>query len=265
MKSKKTKAINFPKLITGICAIGCFLALWYWGTREGTSLHRFMPNPTDVIKRLYYMMTNKVGPLTIWGHMLNSVRRVLVGFVIASLSGIVLGLGMGWNRTIEAIFRPIFEIFRPIPPLAWISIAIVWFGLGEGGKYFIIFVSGFSNVTINVYTGAKSVDPELIGAAKMLGCSDRKIFTTVVIPSSVPYIFTGLQIAISSSWAAVVAAEMVRSTNGIGWLITAGQSIGDITQVMAGIVVIGIIGFILATVTRKIESKLCAWSRVSDE
>lgn len=265
MKRIRKKKLNPAKFFTGVAAIACFLALWYWGTREGTSLHRFMPNPTDVVTRLIYLMTNKVGPLTIWGHMLNSLRRVMVGFVIASVSGIILGLGMGWNRTVEAIFRPIFEVFRPIPPLAWISIAIVWFGLGEGGKYFIIFVSGFSNVTINVYTGAKSVDPELIGAAKMLGCSDRKIFTSIVIPSAVPYIFTGLQIAISSSWAAVVAAEMVRSTNGIGWLITAGQSIGDMTQVMAGIVVIGIIGFLLATIMRKIEAKLCAWSRVSDE
>lgn len=139
-----------------------------------------------------------------------------------------------------------------------------WFGLGEGGKYFIIFVSGFSNVTINVYTGAKAVDPELIGAAKMLGCSNRRIFTSIVLPSSVPYIFTGLQIAISSSWAAVVAAEMVRSTNGIGWLITAGQSIGDMGQVMVGIIVIGVVGFLLATIMRGVESKLCAWSRVQD-
>ena len=196
--------------------------------------------------------------------MFNSLRRVLVGFFIASACGIALGLGMGWNRTVEALLRPVFELLRPIPPLAWISLAIVWFGLGEGGKYFIIFVSGFSNVTINVYTGAKSVDPELIGAARMLGCSERKIFTSIVIPSSVPYIFTGLQIAISSSWAAVVAAEMVRSTNGIGWMITAGQGIGDMQQIMVGILVIGVIGFLLSTLMRGVESRLCAWSRVQD-
>ena len=108
------------------------------------------------------------------------------------------------------------------------------------------------------------MDPELIGAAKMLGCSDRRIFTSIVIPSSVPYIFTGLQIAISSSWAAVVAAEMVRSTNGIGWMITAGQGIGDMEQIMVGIIVIGVVGFLLSTFMRGVESKLCAWSRVQD-
>ena len=261
MKKKKFNAIKFA---VGALAIACFLSVWFFATREGTTLGKLMPNPAEVASRLMEATYEKIGPMTIWGHMWNSMRRVLVGFCIASVSGSLLGLAMGWNRTCEAIFRPIFELLRPIPPLAWISLAIVWFGLGEGGKYFIIFVSGFSNVTINVYTGAKAVDPELIGAAKMLGCSNRRIFTSIVLPSSVPYIFTGLQIAISSSWAAVVAAEMVRSTNGIGWLITAGQSIGEMGQVMVGIIVIGVVGFLLATIMRGVESKLCAWSRVQD-
>ena len=258
----KKKKINATRVAVGALAIACFLGLWYWATREGTTLGKLMPNPTEVFLRLMETTHSKVGPLTLWGHMFNSLRRVLVGFFLASACGILLGLAMGWNRTVEALLRPIFELLRPIPPLAWISLAIVWFGLGEGGKYFIIFVSGFSNVTINVYTGAKAVDPELIGAARMLGCSDRRIFTSIVIPSSVPYIFTGLQIAISSSWAAVVAAEMVRSTNGIGWMITAGQGIGDMEQIMVGILVIGVVGFLLSTLMRGVESKLCAWSRV---
>ena len=238
MKKKKFNAIKFA---VGALAIACFLSVWFFATREGTTLGKLMPNPAEVASRLMEATYEKIGPMTIWGHMWNSMRRVLVGFCIASVSGILLGLAMGWNRTCEAIFRPIFELLRPIPPLAWISLAIVWFGLGEGGKYFIIFVSGFSNVTINVYTGAKAVDPELIGAAKMLGCSNRRIFTSIVLPSSVPYIFTGL-----------------------GWLITAGQSIGDMGQVMVGIIVIGVVGFLLATIMRGVESKLCAWSRVQD-
>ncbi|MEG1756737.1 MAG: ABC transporter permease, partial [Clostridia bacterium] len=201
---------------------------------------------------------------TLFGHILTSLSRVMTGFLLAAFLGITLGLAMGWSKSTEAIVKPLFEIIRPIPPIAWISIAVIWFGLGEGAKYFIIFISGFANITINVYTGARSVDPELIGAARMLGCSDRKIFTTIVIPSSIPYIFTGLQIAISSSWAAVVAAEMVRSTDGIGWMITSGQGIGDMEQIMVGIIAIGVIGFLLATIMRGVEAKLCAWSRVQD-
>ncbi len=256
------KKIDVTRIIMGILAVVLFLCLWTLSTREGTTLGKLMPGPGEVFKRLLKMTHTNIGSLTIFGHMLNSLRRVLVGFFLASVCGILLGLGMGWNRKCEAILRPLFELIRPIPPLAWISLAIVWFGLGEGGKYFIIFVSGFANVTINVYSGAKAVDPEVIGAARMLGCPKHRIFTSVVLPSSIPYIFTGLQIAISSSWAAVVAAEMVRSTNGIGWMITAGQNINDMEQILAGIIVIGVVGFLLTTIMRGIEARLCAWSRV---
>ena len=152
----KKKKVNVTRVVIGALAVVCFLCLWFWGTREGTTLGKLMPNPAEVFLRFIETTHSKIGPMTIWGHMFNSLRRVLVGFCIASLSGILLGLSMGWNRTIEALLRPIFELLRPIPPLAWISLAIVWFGLGEGGKYFIIFVSGFSNVSFNVYTGAKA-------------------------------------------------------------------------------------------------------------
>ena len=220
------KKINTKKIIFGTLSILGFLVLWHFGT-SGTRLGELIPGPLTVFVRLFKSTYTQIGSFTLFGHILQSLSRVMTGFLLAAALGITLGLAMGWSRTAEAIVKPLFETIRPIPPIAWISIAVIWFGLGEGAKYFIIFISGFANITINVYTGAKSVDPELIGAAKMLGCSDRKIFTTIVIPSSIPYIFTGLQIAISSSWAAVVAAEMVRSTDGIGWMITSGQGIGD--------------------------------------
>ena len=257
------KKINIKKVLFGAFAIVAFLFLWHFAT-NGTLLGRLMPGPVAVFNRLIKSISTPTGKFTLLGHILRSLSRVMTGFAIASVSGITLGLLIGWSKSVEAIVKPLFELIRPIPPIAWISIAVIWFGLGEGAKYFIIFISGFANITINVYTGAKSVDPELIGAAKMLGCSDRRIFTTIVIPSSVPYIFTGLQIAISSSWAAVVAAEMVRSTDGIGWMITSGQGIGDMEQIMVGIIAIGLIGFLLATIMRGVEAKLCAWSRVQD-
>lgn len=254
---------NTKRVLFGVLAIIGFLLLWHLAT-DGTLLGKLMPGPAAVFRRLIVSTYTPTGKYTLFGHILRSLSRVMMGFAIASALGITLGLAIGWSRTAEAIAKPLFELIRPIPPIAWISIAVIWFGLGEGAKYFIIFISGFANITINVYTGAKSVDPELIGAAKMLGCSDRRIFTTIVIPSSVPYIFTGLQIAISSSWAAVVAAEMVRSTDGIGWMITSGQGIGDMQQIMVGIIAIGVVGFLLATIMRGVEAKLCAWSRVQD-
>lgn len=257
------KKINVTKIFVGMLSLISLLFIWHFGT-NGTLLGQLMPGPVTVIKRFVASLNTTIGAYTLVGHVMRSLSRVMVGFAFAAVSGIALGLLIGWNKTAEALIKPLFELIRPIPPIAWISIAVIWFGLGEGAKYFIIFISGFSNITINVYTGARAVDPELIGAAKMLGCSDSKIFTTIVMPASVPYIFTGLQIAISSSWAAVVAAEMVRSTDGVGWMITSGQGMGDIGQIMVGIIAIGVIGFLLATIMRGIEAKLCAWSRVTD-
>ena len=175
-----------------------------------------------------------------------------------SLVGIVLGIGMGYSPIVEAIFAPIFRIIRPIPPIAWIPISIIWFGLGESAK---VFISAFSNVTLNAWSGAKNIDPALIGAAKMLGANDRQIFLTVIFPGDVPSIFAGLQVAISSCWATVLAAEMVRSSEGLGWLIIAGSSNNDMVQVMVGIVCIGIVGLCLAILFRKMEEVLCRWNR----
>ena len=261
MSNQIKRKFDFKKAGAAFLSISAFLVLWHFGTND-TELGRLLPGPIEVLRKFIQSFYTNIGTYTIIGHILWSLSRVMTGFFLASICGISLGLAMGWSRNIEAIAKPIFEVIRPIPPIAWISIAVIWFGLAETSKYFIIFISGFANITINVYTGAKSVDPELIGAAKMLGATKHQLFTTIVIPSSVPYIFTGLQIAISSSWAAVVAAEMVRSSEGVGWLIRSGMGINDTVQIMVGILSVGIIGFLLATLMRSLEAKLCLWSKV---
>jgi ABC-type nitrate/sulfonate/bicarbonate transport system permease component len=248
------------KVLAAILSITTFLVVWHLAV-SFTRLGLLLPGPAAVLVKFFIHFKKPIGMYTLLRHMMFSLMRVMTGFFLAAILGIILGLAMGWNRTFEAIVRPLFEIIRPIPPIAWISIAVIWFGLGEASKFFIIFMSGFANITINVYTGARSVDPELIGAARMLGAKKSQLFAKIVIPSSVPYIFTGLQIAISSSWAAVVAAEMVRSTEGVGWIITSGMGVNDTKQIMVGIIAIGIIGFLLSTIMRKIEAVLCRWVR----
>ena len=158
------------------------------------------------------------------------------------------------------MLKPIFEFIRPIPPLAWIPLSILWFGLGDKSKFFIIFLGCFTFITVNTYDGAKNVDPELMGAARMLGASERQVFFRIVLPSSVPYIFAGLQIAVTAGWSAVVGAEMVRSDEGVGWMIVRGMNTGNTLQIMVGMVAIGIVGFLLATLTSALERRLCAWN-----
>lgn len=263
MKKSVLKGYASDKKINVCCAcaaIGLFLILWYWGT-AATKLGMMIPGPLEVLGAIGRGLFGKVGRHSIIAHVGYSMMRVMIGFAVGSIAGVALGLLMGWYGIAEAVFNPLFRIIRPIPPIAWIPISIIWFGLGEDAKIFLIFLAAFSNTTLNSMAGAKSVDPEVINAAKMLGANERQIFTTIVLPASVPSIFAGLQVAISSSWATVLAAEMVRSSEGLGWMIVAGMNNNDMIQILSGIVMIGIVGFILAIIMRKAEEVLCRWNK----
>lgn len=259
MKTRFRGASRYEKSICAVLAIAAFLLIWELVVRF-TSVGDIISGPITVLTKTFQSIVEPIGTHTIQGHILWSLSRVLVGFAIGSVLGVLLGVTMGWYKPVEAIFRPLFEMIRPIPPIAWIPLAILWFGLGETTKYFLIFLAVFCNVTMNAYSGAKSVDPVLIGAAKMLGANDRQIFLTIVLPACVPHIFAGLQIGLSSGWATVVAAEMVRSSEGVGWVIVKGQDLNNPLQILVGIVGIGVIGYILAIAMRAVEAKLCVWS-----
>lgn len=258
MKIKGSEKIL--SVVAACLSIGLFLLIWQMGTAL-TKLGELIPGPVDVLSAIGTGLFGTVGKHSIIVHSGYSLMRVMAGFIIGSVVGIALGLLMGWYKLAEAIFNPLFRIIRPIPPIAWIPISIVWFGLGESAKIFLIFLAAFANTTLNSMAGAKNIDPEIVNAARMLGASERKIFTTIVLPASVPSIFAGLQVAVSSGWATVLAAEMVRSSEGLGWMIVAGMNNNDMVQILSGIVMIGIVGFILAIIMRKAEKVLCRWNR----
>jgi ABC-type nitrate/sulfonate/bicarbonate transport system permease component len=251
---------NIISILCGIASILAFLILWFIYT-NGSTLGKMIPRPDEVIISLIKGITNPIGQHTLFVHVGYSMYRVLVGYVIGSALGIILGLAMGWNKVVEAIFSPLFRIIRPIPPIAWIPISIIWLGLGENAKIFLIFLASFSNVTLNAWTGAKNVDPKLIGASQMLGARRNQIFFTIVLPASVPQIFAGLQVALSSCWGTILAAEMVRSSEGLGWIIVSGGNNNDMKQILVGIVTIGIVGFVLAVIMRELEAVLCRWNK----
>lgn len=246
--------------IAACISISLFLLFWLWATKM-TSAGDLIPGPTEVLLAVFQGIIGTVGKYSIIAHAGYSLFRVMIGFTIGAFAGIILGVLMGWYKMAEAIFQPLFRIIRPIPPIAWIPISIIWFGLGESAKIFLIFLASFANTTLNSWAGAKNVDTTVVNAAKMLGASERQIFFEIVLPSSVPNIFAGLQVALSSSWATVLAAEMVRSSEGLGWMIVAGMNNNDMVQIMSGIVMIGVVGFILAIIMRKAEEVLCRWNK----
>ncbi|GAA0182787.1 ABC transporter permease [Clostridium sediminicola] len=244
-----------------IISILIFLVIWHLGVTL-TSLKVVMPSPITVIQEFLDSFIDPIGKYKMVYHVFYSLMRVVPAYIVGSILGILLGILMGWYPKVNAIFRPIYELIRPIPPIAWIPISIIWFGIiGEGSKWYLIFLASFVPITLNAFAGAKSVDPTLIKCSKMLGATDRQVFSSVVLPSSVPYIFAGLQVGLSGAWATVVAAEMIRSTEGVGWIIISSMDTNDITQNLVGIVAIGIVGFFLAVIMRKVEEKLCAWNK----
>lgn len=256
---KKSVTEKTEKTIYAIVAIATFFLAWSFITTF-TAAKETTPGPLQVLKLLVASITTPIGRYTLYGHLYFSLRRVVIGYSVATVLGIIVGIAMGTSRYAEAIIKPIFEMLRPIPPIAWIPLIILWFGVGELPKYAIIFIGSFTNVTLNAYTGAQRVDPTLIGCARMLGTSDRDIFLRVILPSCMPQIFAGMQVALSTAWMAVLAAEMVGAQEGCGWIILRGSDTTNIPLVLVGMVVIGLVGLFLATVMRAVERKVCSWN-----
>lgn len=255
----KKKKFDSEKAVYAVAAVATFFILW-WFLTTFTPARETTPGPIAVLKLLWQSMYTPLGGKVILEHMLVSLRRVLVGFTAATVIGVILGLAMGTSKWAEAIFKPIFELLRPIPPIAWISLVILFFGIGESSKYILCGIGAFTNVTLNAYTGAQNVDSELIGCARMLGTKKRDIFLRVILPSCMPQIFAGMQVALSTSWMAVLIAEMVGAQEGCGWMIQRGSDTLNISLVMVGMIVIGLVGMLLSALMRTIERRLCSWN-----
>lgn len=254
---KKNKP--FRKYKWGLLSLSSIFLVWHLASLL-PSMQRLLPNPIRVLEFIGNGFMNDIGRETLFRHIEWSLSRVMIGYVSASIVGVVLGFLVGWFKLCEAIIKPFYSVLRSIPSIAWIPLAILWFGIGEQSKYFIIFISTMLIIMTNAIDGVKDVDPEIIKVARMFGTKEKQIFLNIVLPSSVPQIFNGLQVGLGAAWATVLAAEMVRSSEGVGWLILMGQTSMNMTQVFAGIIVIGLIGLVLALIMRWIESKLCAWN-----
>ena len=254
----KTKEKSLA-LGVGVLAVLSVFLVWYFAASY-TKVSLLFPTPQRVFQRFVESLTVPIGKYTLLMHVLYSLKRVFIGFGLSSITGIILGVAMGYSKTVNAIVRPIFNIIRPIPGLAWIPLAILWFGIGETTKYFIIFMGGFANIVLNSFDGTNKVNPTLVGAAELLGANKFQIFTNIILPSAIPYIFAGLQVSLSTSWMAVLAAEMISSYEGAGWIINMGMNTGDTVLILVGMISIAIIGFALANIMRVLERRLCSWT-----
>ncbi len=242
-----------------LCLVGifCFFAIWQIAVTAGLANERLLPSPLQVFETIIEKFYQKEPDgNTMLVNICASLQVALSGFLLAVVIGIPLGLVMGWFRLAEAFFRPIFELVRPVPPIAWIPLVVVWFGIGLQAKALIIFFSAFVPCVINSYTGIQLTNRTYINVARTFGASETEIFRKVGIPSSLPMVFAGVRVALGNSWSTLVAAEMLAATAGLGYMIQQGRTLARPDLVIAGMVVIGAIGAVLSGILSYIEKRL---------
>ncbi len=247
-------------VILGIIGIVGFLVLWTLVVELELIDNRLIVSPLQVVQEIIvkFYDTNPDGAL-LPEHIAESLKIALSGFALAVIVGIPLGLLMGWYKNFDRFLRPLFEIIRPIPPISWIPIMIVLLGIGVTSKMVIIFFSAFVPALINSYTGIKLTNQVFINVGKTCGASNWTIFRKVGIPSAMPMIFAGIKVSLGNSWSTLVAAEMLAAVRGLGYLIMMGRTYARVDVIMAGMVVIGVIGIALTGLLELLEKKVIKW------
>jgi taurine transport system permease protein len=230
------------RLAVGAATFAALAVLWY----VATSVTHFIPlvyfpEPAEVGQALRQIAVRGYADGKLHEHFFHSCKLVLMGFAAAVAIGIPLGMLMGWSRRAEALINPVFLLLRPIPPLAWIPLAIVWLGLGDAAKVLVIWFAAFVPAVINSYAGVRSIEPHLIEAARSLGIGRTMLVREVLFPGALPLVFTGLRLSLQACWTTLVAAELIGAIVGLGHLLY--QAGLDIFPAM---IVVGMIGVAVA-------------------
>jgi taurine transport system permease protein len=196
-------------------------------------------------------------------HVVHSLKLVALGFAVAAMTGVPLGLLMGWSRRAEALINPVFLLIRPIPPLAWIPLTILWLGLGDAAKVLVIWFAAFVPATINSFTGVRSIDPAVIEASRMLGTPLRRFIPEVLVPAAGPMIFTGLRLSLQASWTTLVAAELVGALYGLGRVLNVAQQDIYPGMIFVGMACVAVLGWATTRVIAEVESRAMPWVQIA--
>ncbi|MEO1403504.1 MAG: ABC transporter permease [Cyanobacteria bacterium J06635_1] len=243
-------AIAIPTLI---------LILWEVTTRQGWVDELFLPSLSGIVTEFFAMANKGYAGTPLMAHVLASLRRVFTAFGVGTLVGLLLGLLMGYYKYVRSAFYIVTEILRPIPPLAFITLFILWFGIGEVSKILIILYAGALIVMLNTMAGVQSCPRDKILAARTLGANDLAIFLYVIFPAALPSIFTGLRVALSVDFGILVAAELLAGDLGIGYIIQDASVFFNVEALFVGILMIGCFGVISDFILRFISRRVVHW------
>lgn len=258
MKDQKSKKSTL--ILLSLLGLLLFFGCWELLVRVGVISERSLCAPSTAVSTFIFKLSNKKPDgATLIAHFVSSMKLSLTGFVLAVVIGVPLGLFMGYYKVLDSFFTPLFEIIRPIPPIAWIPIIILTLGIGFRAKVFIIFISAFVPCVVNSYLGVKLTNQTLINVAKTFGASRWQIFRRVCIPSSMNMVFTGIRISLGNSWSTLVAAEMLASTKGLGYMIQIGRNLIRPDIIIVGMLTIGLTGALMGWILSLFEKKVAPW------
>lgn len=248
------------RLVLGALSVAAVLIAYAVVTAQPDNNPSLLPPIPHVLKAFY---VNIVGGV-LFDALGASLYRIFLGFSLGTSFALVLGCLIGWYKPIEYLFDPLIEAVRPIPPLAYIPIVIIWFGIEEFSRVLLITIACFMVCVVNVIAGMKNVPQVYVDAASTMGATRFQIFRTVAIPAATPFIFTGFRVALAAAWTTLVAAELIAAPSGLGFLLQEGRRYFLTDQVMMIIVIIGLCAFTMDRVFRLVQARLMRWSEARE-
>jgi NitT/TauT family transport system permease protein len=251
---------RWERLLWPVMAAGLLLAVWW--TSVVVSGSKVFPSPLDVQRGMAELVRKGV----LWGYIVDSLARVGTGYSLAVSLGIPLGLVLGWYPAAGQVVNPVIQMLRPISPIAWIPVAIVWFGVGNAAAVYLIFLASFFPIVVASMNGVRNVPSMYRNAGRNFGLSPSALLARVVFPAALPNILVGLRIALGIAWLVVVAAEMIAVNSGLGYLVIDSRNSGKrYDLVVAAMILIGAIGLALDIAIRRLEkAKSVRWGFRND-
>ncbi len=242
-----------------VLTVVALLGIWFTITNLGLIKPLFLPTPQAVVEQFVLYLTGQANDKPLWQHFASSMFRVFSAFALACVTAVPVGTAMGMSRWARGIFDPPIEFYRPLPPLAYLPLIIIWFGIGEMPKVLLIYLACFAPLALAARSGMKSASQEQINAAYSMGASYGQVIVHVILPSALPEILIGMRIAIGFGWTTLVAAEMVAASTGLGQMVLNASNFLRTDIVIMGIFVIGVVAYLFDLLMRWVERRAVPW------
>lgn len=255
-QSRSNRDTTMIRLRRRLTTILLLVAVWFVTASLGLLSERDFPPPSAALEAFVQLFTQGFAGKTIWVQIGDSLARWGLGLLVAAIVGVVIGVAVGWSRAADAAIRPIFELLRYIPPIAWGPLAILWLGTGMQSQAIVVFIAAFPPIVLNTEQAIRQVDPLLIRASRTLGAKGLRPLFDVVLPSGVGTVVTGIRIACGNGWMALMGAELIGASSGLGYLILQSQNNNNSAEILVGMVTIGLIGLAIDSAMRLAEHQI---------